>query len=259
MSGMNLIALQSGSNGNCFYVESGGVRLLFDAGITGVQVQRRLAARGQDIREIDAMLISHEHADHVKCAGIYHRKFGLPIHITPKTLQAARARHELGQLGEICHFESGSMLQFGPVSVETIPTAHDGTDGVAFVVDDGNRRLGILTDLGHVFAGLEDVIGSLDAVLLESNYDSDLLERGPYSSSLKARIRGPGGHLSNLEAAELLSRAASDRLKWACLAHLSEKNNDPDVARQTHRKIYRDRFELYVAGRYDATPVLNIK
>ena len=256
---MKLIALQSGSNGNCFYVESGHVRLLFDAGIAGVQAQRRLATQGQDVRKIDALFISHEHADHVKCAGIYHRKFGLPIHITTKTLRAARVRHELGQLGKICHFQSGSTLQFGSVSVETIPTAHDGTDGVAFVVDDGDRRLGILTDLGHVFDGLEDVIGSLDAVLLESNYDSDLLERGPYSNSLKARIRGPGGHLSNLEAAELLSRAASGRLKWACLAHLSEQNNHPDVACQTHRKIYRNQFELYVAGRYDATPVLNVE
>ena len=111
--------------------------------------------------------------------------------------------------------------------METIPTPHDGVDGVVFVVDDGKHRLGILTDLGHVFADLEAVIGSLDAVLLESNYDPDMLANGPYPEWLKERIEGPGGHISNLEAAELLLKAASKRMKWACLAHLSHDNNTP--------------------------------
>ena len=115
----------------------------------------------------------------------------------------------------------GKRVKFGKVVVETIPTPHDAEDGVVFVVDDGKHRLGILTDLGHVFDGLGDVIASLDAVLLESNYDPEMLANGPYPESLKKRIAGPHGHISNFEAAELLNTAASKRMKWACLGHLS--------------------------------------
>ena len=108
---------------------------------------------------------------------------------------------------------------------------------MVFVVDDGKHRLGILTDLGHVFSGLADVIASLDAVLLESNYDPDMLANGPYPDWLKERIAGPAGHISNFEAAELLKTAASKRMKWACLGHLSQDNNTPKLALATHRKI----------------------
>ena len=127
--------------------------------------------------------------------GILHRKFALPIHVTLDTYQAA-ARYGLGEIAALCHFRSGQTLRFGKVAVETIPTPHDGADGVAFVVDDGRRRLGILTDLGHVFHGLAEILESLDAVLLESNYDPEMLTRGPYPVWLKERIRGPGGHIS---------------------------------------------------------------
>jgi phosphoribosyl 1,2-cyclic phosphodiesterase len=127
-----------------------------------------------------------------------------------------------------------------------------------FVVDDGKHRLGILTDLGHVFAGLESVIQSLDAVLLESNYDPDMLARGSYPQWLKDRITGPAGHISNFEAAELLRAAASRRMKWACLAHLSQDNNTPKLALATHRKILGERLPILVATRHEASDVLEM-
>ena len=170
---------QSGSNGNCIYVEAGGVRLLFDAGISGSQVKERLALHGRKPVGIDAVLISHDHVDHCRSMGNLHRKFGLPIYATAKTYRAA-SRYRLGEIEDLHHFSSGDTLRFGKVVVETIPTPHDGVDGVVFVVDDGRHRLGILTDLGHVFGDLEAVIGSLDAVLLESNYDPEMLANGPY-------------------------------------------------------------------------------
>jgi phosphoribosyl 1,2-cyclic phosphodiesterase len=247
-------ALQSGSNGNCLYVEAGGARLLFDAGISGRQAERRLAALGRDIRRVDALLISHEHADHVRCAGIYQRKFGLPLYATPGTLDAAERGGDLGPLGEVRPFAAGEAIAVGRAAVHTLPTPHDGADGVAFVVDDG-RRLGLLTDLGHPFGALDAVVASLDAVVLESNHDADMLAAGPYPQALKGRIRGPGGHLSNLEAAELLARAADGRLRWACLAHLSEQNNDPGVTLATHAGVLGRRLSLHVAGRYAATPL----
>ena len=130
-------------------------------------------------------------------------------------------------------------------------------DGVAFVVDDGSKRLGILTDLGHPFDRLVSVMKTLDAVMLESNYDPQMLTNGPYLESLKQRIRGNGGHLSNCESAELL-RGVSTRLRWACLAHLSEENNDPDLAVDTHHEMLGKRLPLFVASRYDATDVLDV-
>jgi len=255
---MQVISLQSGSNGNCIYVEAGGVRLLFDAGLSGIQVQERLAMLGRDVRTVQGLVISHDHRDHSQAMGIYQRKFGVPVHVTPATLQAAQANCRLGELSDVRHFEAGATLRFGNLAVETIPTPHDGIDGVAFIVDDGRHRLGILTDLGHVFGDLRAAVSTLDAVLLESNYDPQMLAEGPYPEFLRRRIRGPGGHLSNVEAAELLLAAATCRMKWACLAHLSEDNNRPDVALDTHRRILGPRWTLHVATRYAPTAVLEV-
>ena len=254
---MIAISLQSGSNGNCIYVEAGGVKLLFDAGISGIQVKERLALHGRVPVGVDAVLISHDHVDHSRSMGILHRTFGLPIYVTAKTYRAAN-RYGLGEIGDLRHFRSGETLRFGGVRVETFPTPHDGVDGVVFVVDDGKHRLGVLTDLGHVFRDLEGVIGSLDAVLLESNYDPQMLADGPYPEFLKERIEGPAGHISNFEAAEVVLSNASKRLKWVCLAHLSQENNTPKLALATHRKILGGRFPLFVATRYETTDVMEV-
>lgn len=238
-------------------MEAEGKRLLFDAGISGKQVKERLSLYHREVGEVDAVLISHDHADHARNMGILHRKFHLPIYATEKTFHAAN-RYPLGEIEDLRHFRSGESLKFGKVVVETIATPHDADDGVMFVVDDGRHRLGILTDLGHVFAELEEVIASLDAVLLESNYDPKMLADGDYPEMLKRRIRGPGGHLSNLEAAELLRNCSKPRMQWACLAHLSHDNNTPGLALKTHQKILGDRMPVHVATRYQASDLLEI-
>jgi phosphoribosyl 1,2-cyclic phosphodiesterase len=254
---MRVVSLQSGSNGNCIYVEAGGVKLLFDAGISDSLVKERLALHGRDVVGIDAVLISHDHIDHCRSMGILNRTFGLPIYATAKTYEAAK-RFPLGEIADLQHFQSGETLRFGKVMLETISTPHDGADGVVFVVDDGKHRLGILTDLGHVFSGLADVIESLDAVLLESNYDTDMLAKCARPEWLKERIAGPGGHISNFEAAELLLASASKRMKWACLGHLSEDTNTPELALATHRTILGERLPLFVATRYEVSGVMEI-
>ncbi len=255
---MKVISLQSGSNGNCIYVESDGCRLLLDAGISGKQAELRLAEHGRSIADVDAVLISHDHSDHAKCLGVFQRKFGLGVYVTAKTLRAAQSRQQLGALGEVRHFAAGERLEFDGLGVQTIPTPHDGVDGVAFVLDDGRHRLGVLTDLGHPFAGLGEVIASLDAVLLESNYDPAMLASGAYPEFLKRRIAGPGGHLSNDESAELVKAWASPRLQWACLAHLSEQNNEPALALATHRRTVGESLEMIVASRYRVGDVLEV-
>jgi phosphoribosyl 1,2-cyclic phosphodiesterase len=256
---MICLSLNSGSNGNCIYVESEGVKLLFDAGISGKRTAERLAATGRDIREVDAVIISHDHNDHVRCAGILHRKFGLPVYMTPTSYRAAQRYRPLGNIGDLRHFHAGESLTFGPVTVRSLPTPHDGADPVAFVVADARRRVGVLTDLGHVFDGLTGEIGRLDAVFLESNYDPAMLARGPYPPFLQGRIRGRGGHLSNEEAAELVAGHADGRLQWVSLAHLSESNNTPARAVETHLAVAGRVRPVHVAGRYEAGDVLYVE
>ena len=253
---MRTFSLQSGSNGNCIYVEADGVGVLFDAGISGIQALRRLARHRRDIRNVSAVIISHDHSDHVRCAGVYHRKFGLPLMMSRTTRQAADA--QLGKVANVRCFTPGESLTIGPMTVHTLPTAHDAADGAAFVVEHGGKRLGILTDLGHPFDGLGRWIESLDAMYLESNYDPDMLQRGPYPPHLKARIRGDGGHLSNDEAAGLVGRHAGAGLQWVAMAHLSEENNRPELARQAyHRFVDRD-LPIHLAWRYEPSEEFRI-
>ncbi|NLX12087.1 MAG: MBL fold metallo-hydrolase [Phycisphaerales bacterium] len=252
---MICISLQSGSNGNAIYVEADGVRLLFDAGISGAQAEGRLRVHQRDIRKIDALLVSHDHTDHIRCAGIYQRKYNMPVYLTRRTQEATYC--SLGPLQDVHYFQSGGVMRFGNVAVHTIPTAHDAADGVAFVVEHNDKRLGIFTDLGHPFRGLSDVLGTLDAVFLESNYDPEMLNKGDYPWPLKQRISGPNGHLSNQEAANLL-RGCGRRLRWAALAHLSEDNNDPRLALETNRRSVGRELPLYVASRYGVGEILTV-
>ncbi|MCO6439319.1 MAG: MBL fold metallo-hydrolase [Phycisphaerae bacterium] len=253
---MLTFSLQSGSNGNAIYVEAGGVRLLFDAGIAGNTAERRMAAHGRDIREVDALIISHDHTDHIRCAGIYQRKFGLPIYITPQTQRATWCR--LGRLSDVRYFQSGDVLEFGDVRVHTIPTAHDAADGVAFVIEHENRRLGILTDLGHVFPGLQAILESVHGAYLESNYDWDMLEYGSYPWALKERIRGGRGHLSNDQAATML-RACGRRLPaWVAVAHLSADNNHPDLAMGAQHAAIGRSYPVHHASRYEVSPIFDV-
>ena len=256
---MEVIALQSGSNGNSYYVSAGNRQLMFDAGISGSVAEQRLAQHGRDINKVEALFITHDHSDHSRCMGIFHRKFGHSVFVTERTYRAACHSSSLGHIDNVQFFVAGDTISFGDVLVHSIPTPHDSEDGVVFVVEHDDKRVGILTDLGHVFPGLKDVLLSLDAVIIESNYDPEMLECGFYPERLKRRIRGPGGHISNNEAAHLLRDSMFfNRLRWACLCHLSEENNCPNVAVDTHRRILGAKLPIYVAHRDGASDVLEI-
>lgn len=253
---MLTFSLQSGSNGNSIYVEAEGVRLLFDAGLSGDMAERRMASHGRDIRDVQAVIISHEHVDHVRGAGVFQRKFGLPVYMTRKTQAAALRWCNLGRMNDVRYFESGDALSFNGVTVHSIPTAHDAVDGVAFVVEGGGRRLGILTDLGHPFAGLVDVLSSVHAAYLETNYDPDMLDAGDYPVALKRRIKGSGGHLSNDEAAGLLRGCGRERPEWIAVAHLSQENNHPDLAVGAQHAAVGRAYPVHVASRYEASGLM---
>jgi phosphoribosyl 1,2-cyclic phosphodiesterase len=156
---------------------------------------------------------------------------------------------------------SGQPFQIGTLRIEPLRTPHDAIEGVCFVIEDteSGQRFGLLTDLGHVFNGLQEIISSLDAVLLESNYDEQMLRHGPYPQRLKARISGKGGHISNEDAARLLDGCHAKQLQWVCLGHLSAHNNSPESALATHRERHGDRFAIFCADRDGATQLPTIQ
>lgn len=258
---MEVITLQSGSAGNCVFVRSGNTRLVFDAGISGSKAESRLAEFGYDIRDCDALVLSHEHSDHISGAGVFHRKFGLPVYANLRTWNATRSKPSTGCLGSPNHFLSGEPFQIGSLRIEPLRTPHDAIEGVCFTIEDveSGLRFGLLTDLGYVFSGLQKVIGTLDAVLIESNYDEAMLRAGPYPQRLKDRISGKRGHISNDDAAGLLDICDASQLQWACLGHLSAENNSPEVALATHHERHQNRFPLICADRYGAMQLPTIK
>jgi len=253
---METFSLQSGSNGNAIFVEANGTRLLFDAGISGRQAEQRMKIHGRDMRDVDALILSHDHSDHVRCAGIFQRKFGLPIYMTRETHTAIWC--DLGTLHDVRYFRSGDVLTFANVAVHTVPTPHDAADGVAFVVACEGRRLGILTDLGHPFAGLQSLLEDVDAAYLECNYDPDMLECGSYPLYLKRRISGAGGHLSNAESAELLRACGRHKPRWTAVAHLSAENNRPQLAVEAQHRAVGESYPVHHACRDSCSALLTV-
>jgi len=253
---MITFSLQSVSNGNSIYVEAGDTRLLFDAGISGEQAENRMREHGRKIRDVQALIISHDHSDHTLCAGVYQRKFGLPIYMSQKVFRAVR--YKIGRVRDVRSYTPGDRLAFGDVTVHTVLTPHDGIDTVCFVIEHERKRLAILTDLGCPFAELQSLLSDVDAAYLESNYDIEMLRTGPYSEPLKQRIAGDGGHLSNDEAAELADLCTTRRLQWLAIAHLSQENNRPDLALDTHRKRIGKLFPIHHASRYHVSEVFEV-
>ena len=254
---MNSFSLQSGSNGNSIYVETADARLLFDCGLTGKKAQERMAVHDRHPRDLTAVMVTHDHRDHTAGVGVIARRFEVPVHASTGTAEAM-TRKGVGWIPELHTFSAGSTVIFGGTCVETIPTPHDGTDGVAFIVEENGTRLGVFTDLGHPFPGLIEALGSVDAVYLESNYDVVMLETGGYPEHLRERIRGEGGHLSNDEAAALAREAATGRLNHYILSHLSGENNAPDVAVATARARCPDDLLITLAGRYGTSDLFEV-
>lgn len=253
---MRVIPLQSGSAGNCCFVEANGVRLLLDAGLSATRVARRLTSAGVELGRIDAIVVTHDHSDHVGAAGPLCRRLGAPLCITEATWAASR--HAIREVPAVRHFVAGDEIGFastlGTLTVRTIPTPHDAADGCVFVVDDGRSRLAVMTDFGHAFPALQAALADCDAALLESNYDAQLLSAGGYPVWLKRRIAGGRGHISNAQAAALL-RDHGRRLRWCCLGHLSQENNRPELALATARAAVGD-LPLHLAPRDDCGPLL---
>jgi phosphoribosyl 1,2-cyclic phosphodiesterase len=223
---MRFASLGSGSKGNALVVEGGGTRLLVDCGFGPRETVRRLARLGLAADEIDAVLVTHEHSDHIGGVARYAARHEVPVFLTHGTSLAFAP-------GEVCHdvIDAHSPFSVGGLEVLPFPVPHDAREPVQFVVSDGRWRCGILTDAGFVTPHMVAMLSGCDALVLECNHDEDLLARGSYPPALKRRIAGREGHLSNRDAAGLLRQLDRRRLRHVVAAHLSEQNNLPDLAR----------------------------
>ncbi len=230
---MKFCVLGSGSRGNATYLESGGTALLIDAGMSGRELQKRLAAIGVELAALDAILVTHEHNDHVQGVGVLSRRVKIPVHATPATFAAAAGI--VNRLYSYNEFESGVPFQLRNLEIHPFSISHDTDDPVGFRISDGHVSLGYCTDTGKVSRLMLHRLASCQGLVLESNHDAAMLQNGSYPPYLKQRIRSSQGHLDNNQAAGFLRELAHESLQHVVLAHLSEENNHPEIARQTAR------------------------
>lgn len=226
---MRVCLLASGSKGNAIYVESAQTRLVVDAGLCARELVARMEGIGVSPEGLDALFVSHEHSDHTRGLGPLARRLGLPVYMHPHTRQALGG---LGKIREHREFDAGDQFQLKDLSVQTIPLTHDAVAPVGFVFEGAEGRVGIATDLGMVTRLVSERLKGCRVLVLEFNHDQDLLRDGPYPWPLKQRIGSRHGHLSNGDAAELLSGLCWPGLDAVFLAHLSETNNRPELALQ---------------------------
>ena len=226
---MRFASLGSGSGGNALVVEAGSTRVLLDWGFSVSETAERLGMLGLAPDDLDAIIITHEHDDHAGGVARLARRYGLPVHLTYGTMSALNGdRALIPQINVIAVHEP---FCIGDVEVFPFPVPHDAREPAQFVFGDGCRRLGVLTDTGSSTAHIVSVLSGVDALVLECNHDRLMLERGPYPPSLKNRVGGRFGHLENGAAAELLRSLDCSRLQHLIAAHLSRKNNTPELAR----------------------------
>ncbi|PAU87857.1 MBL fold metallo-hydrolase [Pseudomonas sp. WN033] len=222
---MRYCSLGSGSRGNATLVEQGNTRLLIDCGFSLRSTEQRLAAAGLSPRQLTAILVTHEHSDHIQGVERLARRYGLPVFMTAGTARAL----DVGSLA-VERIALDRDLEIGELRITPVAVPHDAREPCQFVFDNGQVRLGVLSDTGIITPWITECYSGVDALFLEANYDPQMLAAGPYPPSLKARVGGDLGHLSNQQAAGLLESIDRSALRHVAVAHISEKNNRPELA-----------------------------
>lgn len=231
---MKIVPLASGSSGNSYLIRQGDISMLIDAGLTCKQLLIRIDQAGEDPELIRGIVVSHAHSDHIKGVGVLSRKFDIPVFLNRGTM--SRAHSALGKISRVEIFETGRSFELGCFKIHPFSVPHDCAEPVGFRISTGVTRIGIATDLGVPTTLVANLLSDLQAVILESNHDPEMLMEGPYPWDLKQRVKSRIGHLSNHQSAELLQRIINDQLKVVILAHMSETNNSADLALRTARK-----------------------
>ena len=235
---MNFCVLGSGSKGNCTYISSGKTSILIDAGFSGIEIQRRLSAIGIDFSSLSAILVTHEHNDHIRGVPVLSRKGEMSVYANQATYTAAGKN--LNNLYSYEEFTTGVSFSCRDFEIHPFSISHDTPDPVGFIVSDGKSSIGYCTDTGTVSRLMHHRLSGCNGLILESNHDPDILKNGPYPPFLKQRVRGNKGHLANADAGAFLKDLVHDELVHVVLAHISETNNRPEIALETVTGILKN-------------------
>lgn len=256
---MRLCSIASGSSGNCIYVGSDHTHLIIDAGISGRRIEEGLNSIGLKTQEIDGILITHEHSDHVGGLGVLARRYGIPMYATKGTIDAVKSMSYLGKIPEELFrvIKADEPFSVNDLKINPVRISHDAADPVAYRIGNGEKSVGVVSDLGRYNDYIVENFSGVDALLLEANHDVNMLQVGKYPYQLKCRILGDKGHLSNESSGRLLSRLLHDNLGTVYLGHLSQENNLAELAYETVRlevlmsdnKYKPEDFKIKVAAR----------
>lgn len=243
---MKICSLASGSSGNCVYIGDGENHILIDAGISGKRIKLGLEAIGVDIKDIKALLITHEHSDHISGVGVLSRKYKMPIYSKAKTLKALLKIRSVGMIDPdlLRPLEADKPFNVGDIQIMPFATTHDAVDPLCYTFTQGDKKIGFATDLGSYNDYIKEHLSGANALYLEANHDVRMLEVGPYPFFLKQRILSDLGHLSNDLSADLICELYHESLTHIILGHLSHENNMPDVAHATVKHEIDRRIEL---------------
>ncbi len=250
-----IASLNSGSNGNCYYIGNQDEAVLIDGGISCRETERRMKRLGLPMKRIKAIFVTHEHSDHIYGVARLSRKYQLPVYITKSTLQFSKLtlRDDL-----VISFKAYDQISIGSLTVTAIPKFHDAIEPHSFVVASESVKVGVFTDTGQTCSHLIKHFKECHAAFLESNYDEVMLDTGPYSLFLKNRIREGRGHLSNKEALELFIQHRSPQLSHLFLSHLSKENNSPRLVKDMFDKM-ADNTAIIIAPRNKETKLYHIR
>ena len=251
MTSLHLSSLNSGSNGNCYYIGSDEEAVLIDAGLSCRETEKRMYRLGLTMKKVKAIFISHEHGDHIRGLEVLSKKHQLPVYISSDTLRNTSLQLDPGLVRPLV---AGTPVPIGALSVSAFLKHHDAADPHSFTVEDSHTCIGVFTDIGKVCENLSAHFKRCHAAFLEANYDKDLLENGRYPYHLKKRISSGRGHLSNKEALDLFLSCRPPHMSHLFLSHLSADNNDPELVRDLFCR-HASTTHILVASRYKETPV----
>lgn len=234
---MRLCSITSGSSGNCIYVGSNNTHIIIDAGISGKRIENGLNSIGLKTSDMNGILVTHEHSDHISGLGVVARRYGIPIYGTRGTIQSIKRSKSLGTIpdGLLNEIKADDCFMIEDLVIDPFRVSHDAAEPVAYKVSHGDKSIGVVTDLGKYDDYTVDKLQGLDVLLLEANHDVNMLQVGAYPYYLKQRILGECGHLSNESSGRLLGKLLHDKLKSVILGHLSKENNYEELAYETVR------------------------
>jgi len=251
---LHTASLNSGSNGNCYYIGNEQEAVLVDVGISCRETERRMERIGLDMQLVKAIFISHEHSDHIAGVRVLSKKYSLPVYITAETLKNSRL-HLHASL--VKTFVAHEPVCIGGLSVLPFPKHHDASEPHSFIITGGHTTIGVLTDIGSACEHVLNYFKQCHAVYLEANYDDKMLENGNYPFHLKKRISGDKGHLSNAQALEIFTSHRPEFMSHVFLSHLSRDNNHPELAKKLFT-AHAGNTQIFVASRDCETEVFSI-